>query len=315
MIAFILYTLCFHLFLLQPPVDNVDSPARGYTDIVAYGNGFVAVGAGGQCHQLSAQGVLQKDISVPDFRFVAAAAGNHGVLAATATGQMVQLRPDGTVKQIDALAGKSIQSLVWFNRIVIVGSDGGQLFVGSENNNFESVRLAVKGDIIALSANAGSCYGVTNRGEIISTVDGIHWKIFDFDREYKGFYKPVRFTAVVVSAMGIALAGVNEEGLPVFYHSAKGQVWTETRLLYMDENGTSQSLSATPNDIYFDTQNQIYYLACTEGNLMLLPSCHQCNQLIKLPSTSLRAVSGNTKSILIAGTNAFLQSFTPINSP
>ena len=313
MIALIFFSLCFRLLLLQSPADIVDTPLGGYTDIVPYREGFVAVGSGGRCHQLSATGALQKAISLPDLQFVGATAVNNAVVAAAETGQMVQLRPDGTVARIDELAGKSLHCLVWFNRKVIAGSNSGQLYVGSENDNFESVRLAVKGDIIALSANARSCYGVTNQGEVIYSDNGTTWKIFDFNRVYKGYYKPGRFTAVLVSEKGIAIAGMNDEGLPVFYHSAKGQVWTETRLLYTDENGASQTLRATPNDIYYDGVNQSYYLACQEGSLMILPSCMQCNQLLRFPATSLSAISGNSEAVLVAGHNDYLQSFTPIS--
>ncbi len=300
---------------MQPSAYIDKTSSRGYADVVAYENGFVAVGEDGQFHQLSAQGALQKRFSVPDFSFVTAVSGSMGVLAASKSGEIIQLGSDGAITRMDALAGKAINCLARFNQIIIVGSDSGILYAGSENGGFQPIQLLAKGDITALSADSERCYGVTNFGEIISTKNGKEWVIFDFDREYKGYYKSVQFTTVLVSDKGLAVSGINEEGHPVFYHSAKGLVWIEIPLTYTDEEGALQTLDATPNDIYYDTVNQTYYLACTEGNLMVLPSCHQCHQLIKLPATSLRAVSGNSEAILIAGTNAFLQSFAPITSP
>lgn len=315
MITTTLFSLCFQLLCMQPSADSNITSLRGYADVVVYENGYVAVGEDGQLHQLSAQGSLQKKFSVPDLSLVTAVSSSKGVMAASTSGRIIHLGSDGTLKRIDALEGKAIGCLAWFNALLLVGTTDGKLYCGSEDIDFQEINLSLKGIITALSANSDRCYGVTNRGEIISTQNGKTWKVFDFDKEYKGYYKSVQFTAVLVSEKGIAVAGINEEGHPVFYHSAKGQVWIETPLSYSNHEGAMHSLEATPNDIYFDSENQTYYLACTEGYLMILPSCNQCHQLIKLPTTSLRAVSGNSQSILVAGTNAFLQSFTPITFP
>lgn len=312
MITAALYSLCFRLLLLQPFSYTDKTSAEGYADVVAYENGFVAVGEEGQLHQLSSQGVVQKRFSVPDYSFITAASGSMGVLAAAKSGEIVQLGSDGTITRMDALAGKTINCLTEFNQMIVVGSDDGKLYVGSGNGGFQPVQLSAKGDITALSADAKHCYGVTSCGKIISTTNGKEWAIFDFNQEYKGHYKSVLFTAVLVSDKDIAVSGITLEGCPVFYHSAKGQVWIETPLTYTNQEGALQTLDAKPNDIFRDIVNQTYYLACTGGNLMVLPSCHQCNQLIQLPATSLRAVSGNPESILIAGTNAYLQFLTPL---
>jgi hypothetical protein len=165
----------------------------------------------------------------------------------------------------------------------------------------------LKGNIVSLSPGAAECYGVTDQGEIIQTNDGLKWSIFDFNDVYKGYYKTCSFTKVLVTPKQIAVIGKNADGTPVLYFTSQGNVWSERRLIYADENGFGGYLTDIPNDIYYDSFKDLFILACSNGKMLTIPSCSHCNKLYTISDKNLWGVSGNEHALILVGDDKFIK--------
>jgi len=87
--------------------------------------------------------------------------------------------------KIDCGTNRNINTLTFFKEKIVAGAEGGEIVVGTESGLFKTIQLDLKGNIVSLSANTTDCYGVTHKGEIIHTKDGINWSVFDFNKAYE----------------------------------------------------------------------------------------------------------------------------------
>ena len=162
--------------------------------------------------------------------------------------------------------------------------------------------IDLKGNIVSVSAGASECYGVTDEGEIIQTSDGFNWSIFNFNEFYSGYYKPCSFTCISVTENMIAVAGKNQDNLPVLMLSAQGNVWSERSLDYTDENGYPRYLQEIPNSIFYDLSEDRFLLVCNKGKIMSIPSCSHCNRLVGLVTEeNLTGIAYNGGVLIVVG--------------
>ncbi|MFA5328079.1 MAG: hypothetical protein WC384_09830 [Prolixibacteraceae bacterium] len=279
----------------------------GYTDVAKYEDGFIAVGSNGQIDRISKTGEINKYHSTVGAKFKCVLTHDKQIIAAGDNGDMLISYGSEKFEKINSGTDGNINSLTWFDNKVIAGADGGEILIGNNIGEFKSIQLNLKGDVVSVSANAVFCFGVTNAGEIIHTTDGENWNVFDFNQEYKGFYKTCYFTSVLVTERNIAVTGIKDDGLPVFMLSNKGKVWSERDLSYKDEQGIKDYLKDLPNDIFYDGLYQQYYLACENGKLLVLPTCSHCNELAEFPEVNLAGISGINEMLMIVGEGFFVK--------
>jgi len=295
-----------NLFLPDSEYSAADENQRGYTSVIKYNDGFLAAGSDGRIDRISVSGKIFKTMTFPGEEFkclfsdeeLIIAAGDKGILRISADGEIF--------RKIDIGSVRKINSLTIFNGTIICGTDQGVIIAGDTGGFFKETKLNLKGNIVSVSSSLTDCYGVTDQGEIIHSKDGVHWDIIDFNEVYKGYYRPCSFTSILVTQNRISVAGKQDDGSPVVAFSSQGNVWTERILSYTDDNGFREFLTEIPGSIIYDEPNDQYFLACSNGTLLLLPSCSQCNKVTKVSDKNLRGLSFNGDKMLVVGVDFFI---------
>jgi hypothetical protein len=281
---------------------------EGYKCLIRYEEGFIAAGSGGQIDWISVSGVKTKSEKFPGENFNCLLEFDHIIVVAGAGGTILISSNSGIFRKAESGTGRNINSLAVFNGFIIAGADHGEILRGDASGSFKKYPLDLKGNIVSLSARASECFGVTDEGEIIRSLNGSVWEITDFNKVYAGYYKPCYFTAILVTENRIAVTGIRNDGSPVMMFSNKGGVWTERILNYTDDQGIKGYLSDSPNDISYYEHGDEYYLACSNGKLMKLPSCSQCNKLAVISAEDLEGISIIENNLMIVGGNFFIGS-------
>jgi len=280
---------------------------EGYRCLIRYGDGFLAAGSGGQIDWISVSGEKTKSEKFPGENFNCLLEYNNLVIASGERGTILISSNNGIFRKVESGTVRNINSLTVFNGIIIAGVDQGEIITGDGSGSFKKNHLGLKGNIVSVSARASECFGVTDEGEIIRSLDGSKWEITDFNKVYAGYYKPCYFTAILVTENRIAVTGIRNDGSPVMMFSNKGGVWTERILNYTDDHGIKGYLSDTPNGISYYEQGDEYYIACSKGKLMKLPSCSQCNKLAVFSEEDLEEISIIENKLMIVGGNFFIR--------
>jgi hypothetical protein len=285
--------------------------STGYQAIAPLGNEFVAVGSGGRIDHISASGKILKTEAIAGESFNCVLADNKRVVVAGDRGSIYISSDKGTFRKTNSSTDKNINTLALFRGTILAGTDEGSILSGDGKSAFRRTFLAVSGNIVSLSARESDCFGVTDLGEIIHTTDGKNWEVFNFNEVYAGFYRPCSFSAVVVSDRQIAVTGMHDDGTPVLMFSNQGNVWSDRSLNYTDDRGVRVYPEDTPNGIFYDATRDLFFLACTNGKLMKIPSCSHCNKLAELPTGHLSAISGSNNTLIVVGANYFVQAVSP----
>ena len=279
---------------------------EGYRDIIRYGGYFIAFGTGGRIDRISFAGDpvtlnnpftnVTLNEAVTDGKSVIVA-GDKGTFLYSADGESYNRLLTGN--------NTDINTVTLFGRYFIAGADSGIIFLSLNGSAWSRLELQIKGNIVSLSADETRCAGVTDRGEIIMSNDGLNWEIFDYNKIYKGFTRPCRFRKVLTAGKRIAVVGVHDDNTPVVLFSAMGKVWTERLLNYTDVNGQNGYLENLPNDLAYDPVEDQYLVACDNGEVLSLPPCTKCNSLVRIGSADLYAVSCSDNFAAVAGSDFF----------
>ncbi len=281
--------------------------SKGYKAITRYEDGFIAAGSDGRIDKISSSGAIIKSEKFPGENFNSILSDDKRVIVAGDKGTILISSEEGIFNKFDSNTKENIHSLTLFKGEIIAGSDHGEIISSDEKGYFRRTRLALKGNIVSVSSNISECFGVTDEGEIIHSVDGINWDITNFNQVYSGYYKPCYFTKVLVTENRIAITGSHDDDSPVLMFSNQGRVWTERLLNYTDDKGDKGFLTAIPNDIMYDESGDYFYLACSNGKVIQLPSCTQCNKLARVSTEDLEGISSNGNTMMIVGGNFLIK--------
>lgn len=277
--------------------------SAGYRAITNYKEGFIAVGSDGRIDWISVKGIITKSQIFTGEDFNSVLSDSKMIIVAGEKG-ILRISYDGEVfRKIENGSNRNINSLTFFNGIIIGGADQGIIISGDTGGAFQENKLNLKGNIVSVSSRDTDCYGVTDEGEIIHSRDGINWEIIDFNKVYAGYYKTCYFTKVLVTENRIAVSGTQTDGSPVVMFSTQGNVWTERPLYYTDDQGMKMFLDASPNDLVYDETSDQYFLACDKGGLMQLPSCSQCNKLALIQKEDIEGISLLENVMMLVGKN------------
>ncbi len=286
------------------------NPLENYIAVTNYEDGFLAVSENGKIDWINREGKITKTENFQGIELNCVFTIDKGIVVAGVHGTMLVSSDKGTFKKIDSDTNNEINSLTFFKEYIIAGANNGQILIGDKNWKFKTIQLELKGNIVSVSSKNDACYGVTNEGEIIHTNDGVNWKIFDFNKTYNGFYKTCYFNKILATKNQLAVIGIKEDGSPVLLFSARGTVWTERSLNYDDNQGMPANLTDIPNDIYYDIIKDRFILACSNGNVMVVPPCSHCNKLYNISTENFKGISGSNNKIIIVGENGYLKTYT-----
>jgi hypothetical protein len=284
--------------------------AIGYKAVINCDDGFVAAGSGGRIDWITVSGKIIKSETIGLDNFNCLITQNNDLIVAGEHGAMFISSEKGTFRKMNSGTDKNINAIARFKGQIIAGTDDGEILSDDGEGSFSKISLAVKGNIVSLSSRNGDCFGVTDQGEILHTTDGANWDVFDFNKVYQGFYKSCAFTSILATEKDIVIAGVYEDGSPVFMTSTLGNVWSERPLVYKDQQGIEELLTDRPTGIFYDDSHDLFYLVCNGGKLMKLPSCSHCNELAEITAINLSGISGTNEMLMIVGDGFFTK---PIN--
>lgn len=285
--------------------------STGYQAIAGFGSEFIAVGSAGRIDRISTSGKVLKTEQIAGESFNCVLTDNQKIVVAGDRGSIYISSDKGAFRKVNSDTDKNINTLTLFQGIILAGTDEGAILSGDGKGAFRKTYLSVNGNIVSLSARKSDCFGVTDQGEIIRTTDGINWNVFDFNQEYAGFYKPCSFTAILATDRQIAVAGMHDDGSPALMFSTQGNVWSDRTLNFTDDQGVPGFLEDAPNGIFYDSVRDLFFLACTNGKLMKIPSCSHCNKLIQIADHDFTGISGNNNQMLIVGEDFHIEAITP----
>ena len=292
-------------FPLFPPC-SVQESSEKYIEVTSQGDGFIAITNKNRIVWISKIGKTVKTENIKGELLNCLAAKEQRVIVAGEKGVIYAFQNDSSFQKIESGTTKNINCVALFRNRIIAGTDGGALRIENDEGLFVNVSLKLKGNIISLSAETSVCYGISDRGEIIHSTDGLNWILFDFNEVYKGYYKACTFSKILVTPIQIAVIGKNTECQPVLFFSSAGNVWSERQLIYSDEKGFNTQLSDFPVNIYYDSFKDQFILVCTNGNLMTIPSCSHCNKFYKISENRLNGISGYEKELILVGDNNYI---------
>jgi len=281
--------------------------SSGYKAVARYKEGFIAAGADGRIDRITISGSVTKSEIFPGEKFNCIISYDKIIVAAGDRGSLFSSDETGIFRKVDSNTGENINSLSFFRGFIIGVTDHGEIISGDGKGPFKKIKLTLKGNIVSVSARESNCFGVTDEGEIIRTTDGIKWDIIDFNKVYSGYYKTSYFTKVLVTDNRIAIAGIHNDGSPVFMISTQGNVWTERPLIYTDDNGYNVVLEDSPNDMIYNDSEDLFYMVCNKGKVMQLPACNHCNKQAVISTEDLEGIASNDNIMIIVGGNFLIK--------
>lgn len=146
-------------------------------------------------------------------------------------------------------------------------------------------QIPTDGSITAVAVQKDSLILSITENSLISTShDGVEWESMDFNSTYSEYYGWTVLTHAAASDYDFMVLGIDAEGLPAAYTSARGRVWSPRPLEY-PVGGVYERLREEPAGLLYDTEHDRYEVVLENGDRLLLPACSHCNQLVKGAAT------------------------------
>ena len=191
-------------------------------------------------------------------------------------------------------------------RIYALDAEGSELLVMNANGVVVARRTPpVQGRLRGLASDGSSLWAVTDVGEILHG-DGTTWRVVDFNAQYAGYYPRMDFRAVAAGGGNVMVAGLRPDGRPAAFTSARGTVWNERALEYMEE-GRPVVFTAFPVSLSHDASQDRFLLVGSGGVLLSIPGCSHCNSLSRYPVDTLFVRIPSETGVLLLGSDGFLR--------
>ncbi len=276
-------------------------------DITVVGDSYVAVGTFGKIDLISKSGEVTNLTSNTTINLNAVFYADNKIIAVGDSGIILLSEDIATFKIIYGETKEKINDIIYFNNKFILATNNGELLVSQNLKNWQKISLPVGGNIVSLSADAESCFGVTDVGEIIRTSDAEGWDVFDFNEQYRGYIKPSFFRKVLITKNWIVIVGQHEDDSPAVMFSSDGNVWIERSLNYIDDNGIPKVFTAIPNDVSYASENDKFYIACDNGDISVLSSCSKCNKTYHIADKNLYSVLMKDNILAVVGEGFYVK--------
>jgi hypothetical protein len=291
-----------YIYEKPSPPDEI----KGYRNITAYEDQFLAVGTNGRIDRINKFGKITPVINPFNIKLNGVIYYNQTIIAVGNGGTILVSKDGQKCTKIESSTTKNINSITSFIGILIAAADHGTILISENENNWRKIQLPLKGDIVSISAETSICYGVTNKGEIIKTNDAINWDIIDYNSKYAGYNKPCSFKNVLIAGKRIAVIGQHEDNSPVVLFSSLGNVWMERSLNYTNDQGIIHFVTNLPNNICYDAIENQFFLACDNGEVLSLPSCDKCNKSYIITEKNLQGIICSENILMIVGDDYYV---------
>ena len=287
----------------EKPLQHAEEK-NGYLSVCPYGMGFAAVGSAGKIAIISPEGgetVLESGIQTALYDIVCqetrlVAVGEKGAVLLSLDGKAFQKQTAGT--------GLDLYTTLSFNGQFLCGGQEGVLLSSEDGVRWRTTQSGTKGSIVSLTATDGQCLGVTDKGEILTSADGFSWSVLDYGAYYQ---EQAVFYQAASAGQTYYVIGAKENGAPLLIESTGGSVWSQRELNFVD--GTPADLSKLRlSDIIWDGQQAV--AAGSDGSLLTLPSCTQCNKLQKIADVPLWGIAYNGGRLAAVGKDGFAKVIT-----
>lgn len=187
---------------------------------------------------------------------------------------------DGEEIEMDLPEGMILKGIDAFGDGVIAITEGRHmLFWDSPYDKARIISVDIKGKLSGLDAGEDMCHAVTDSSEIVSINLALIGKVFDFNKEYSGYYGNIRLIDIASGPLSICVAAVKEDGSPTAFTSSKGTVWSERTLDYA-VNGRWYMFKKVPHRITYEELTDHFILHCEDGTEFHLPACSHCNYVV-----------------------------------
>lgn len=287
-------------------VTDATSPAKplpplacttGFRDIAPWDMDFLAVGTGGRMAVVSPSGDQQSVDTMTKNSLHAVAVQNGAAYAVGDAGTLVVYDgQEATNAVLDA--GVNLCSIVsWNGRLYAGGSDGALFSFAPDDLSGTRLSTSAAGIVTGLAASDKLLLAVTDRGEILTSGNGRSWSRLDYNQAYQT--DAVFGRALWTDGLFYAV-GRHADGTPLLIQSSMGGVWAERAL---------DSLNGEPADLAglslggMAWDGQQAYIACSDGQLLTLPDCVQCNQLQTIADANLTAAVYHSGRVAAVGEN------------
>jgi hypothetical protein len=308
--------IILHIGLLQqmiPQKSAEEFENRGYWDITVCEDHFIAVGRDGRIDLISTSGEIRKLLSPTNQDLKSVHCNGGIILVAGDKGTLLITGARHVFTKIETHTEENLNGVTTFKDNIIAAADHGILLISRQDDPWEEIHLPLRGDIVSISAGSSLCFGVTNKGEIISSSNAIDWIVFDYNSVYKGYGKPCIFNEVLVTNKWISIVGRHEDNTPVALFSSQGNVWMERSLNYSDNDGRPQVFVSIPNAIEYDPVEDQFFIACDSGDVSVLSSCNKCNKSYTLTDKNIRGIAHADNMMMFVGDEWFVD-FFPLRS-
>lgn len=189
-------------------------------------------------------------------------------------------------------------------RLYALDTEGHLLRLDKNGNVLSQKMLPVQGRLRGLTVFRDLIWIVTDAGEILHG-DGVSgWTVQAFNEVYAGYYPRMDFRAVAGGSENIMVAGIRPDGKPTVFTSARGTVWNERSLDYM-ERGLPHMFTDTVTGLGHDAAQDRFYLTGGGGALLALPGCSHCNTLTRYPVDTLYARIPVETGTLLLGSGGY----------
>ncbi len=287
---------------LQSVTQEKAEDPTAYRNIISYKDLFLAVGTNGRIDLINKLGKVSRNLISPCNDDLNSVIGDDMIIIAVGDKGTILVSSDGqSFVKAESGVSTNIYSVSWLNGIFIAGSEKGTLLISGNGMTWSQIRLKLRGNITSLSSTSESCSGVTDEGEIIRSGDGLNWTVTDYNSEYSGYSKQCIFNKILLIQNRYVIAGKHTDGTPVVLFSTLGSVWTERHLFYDDDKGIPQMLTGIPNDIAYDAYGDQFFIACSNGEILSLPSCSKCNEYLKISENDLYGIVCTAESLVTVG--------------
>lgn len=191
----------------------------------------------------------------------------------------------------------------WYYGIDTVGKE--ILMIHETGVIVARIEPPLKGRLRAVASDDKTIWAVTDAGEIIFSDNGFMWSLFDFNKQYAGFYPAMDFRAVAAGGGSVMVAGLTPDGRPAaFTSTGGGTVWSERILTYTRQNRPFY-LNEEPVGLAFDVIQDSFYMLCKDGTVFRMPSCSHCNSIERYPVDIIYARVPLGFNVLLLGSDGF----------
>ena len=224
-----------------------------------------------------------------------------GFVMARADGMLIWTDIAGNVSD-SVKTGTDIAGIdVREDRVLAVSPDCRIMSVSRDGNIRQLCRSRINNGtdiVVGIACAKDNTLILTEGGVLLSTVDFDSFTSMDFNGTYTPYYDETRFCAISASDNFYYIAGTYHDGLPAVFTSATGRIWSERTLSYTQERETLH-LEHQPLGLAYDSLQDRFVMACTDGYLFYMPGCSHCNTIERKSMRDINAVAFNGGRFLV----------------